>query len=100
GAVPQGALLLSGGVLYGMTLHGGTGDSGTIFKISTNGTGFQLLHSLTGTATDGASPYGSLIISNSTLYGLTKAGGANNSGTVFSMDVSGSGFTILHSFAN
>lgn len=100
GSSPQGALLLSGGVLYGMTQHGGTLGSGTVFQISTNGTGFQLLHSFTGTATDGALPYGSLIISGSTLYGMTSSGGANNYGSVFSMDVSGGSFTLLHSFSN
>lgn len=99
GAVPQGGLLLSGGVLYGMTQHGGTLGSGTIFQISTNGTGFQLLHSFTGTVNDGGYPYGSLIISGSTLYGMTTVGGANNVGTAFSMDTSGGNFTILHSFS-
>lgn len=99
GASPQGSLLLSGGILYGMTQMGGSLSSGTIFKISTNGTGFQLIHSFTGVVTDGALPYGSLIISNTTLYGTTSSGGSNNVGTVFSIDTSGASFKILHNFS-
>jgi uncharacterized repeat protein (TIGR03803 family) len=99
GASPQGSLLLSGGVLYGMTQLGGVTGSGTLFRIGTDGTGFQLVHNFTGTFTDGSHPYGSLIILNSTLYGTTSSGGANNVGTVFGVDTSGTGFHILHSFS-
>ena len=73
--IPYGSLIQSGSTLYGMTKwHGGSGG-GTIFKIGTDGTGFSLLHSFTGGASDGAYPYGSLIQSGSTLYGMTSAGG-------------------------
>jgi uncharacterized repeat protein (TIGR03803 family) len=99
GNSPQGSLTISGGTLYGMTQMGGSLNSGVIFAINTDGNGFHLLHTFTGVATDGALPYGSLIISNTTLYGMTSAGGANNVGAVFSVDTSGSGFQILHSFA-
>lgn len=99
GNSPQGSLILSGGILYGMTQMGGSLGSGTIFAINTDGTGFHLVHTFTGVTTDGAAPYGSLTISNTTLYGMTSAGGANNVGSVFSVDTSGSGFQILHSFS-
>ena len=59
---------------------------------------FNLLKSFTGGASDGALPYGSLILSGSTLYGMTSQGGSSGSGTIFSIDISGSGFTLLHSF--
>ncbi len=99
GANPQGSLIISGGTLYGMTQMGGSLGSGTIFAINTDGSNFHLVHSFTGISTDGALPYGSLTLSGSTLYGMTSAGGANNVGSVFSVDVSGSGFQILHSFS-
>jgi uncharacterized repeat protein (TIGR03803 family) len=100
GAAPQGSLLISGGILYGMTQLGGVTGSGTLFKIGTDGNGFQLVHNFTGTLTDGSHPYGSLIIANSTLFGTTSAGGGNNFGAVFSVDTSGTGFQILHSFSS
>lgn len=99
GNSPQGSLMYSGGTLYGMTLMGGTLSSGTIFKVGTDGLGFQIIHSFIGTLTDGASPYGSVILSGSTLYGMTSAGGSNGVGTVFSVDTGGTGFTILHNFS-
>ncbi len=90
GASPLGSLIQSGSTLYGMTSYGGSGSSsrgdGTIFSIDANGTGFRLLHSFTGGATDGAFPYGSLIQSGSTLYGMTESGGSSNYyGTIFSI---------------
>jgi uncharacterized repeat protein (TIGR03803 family) len=102
GSAPQGSLLYSGGVLYGMTADGGTNgttDAGTIFSINTDGTGYQLIYSFSGTTTDGGNPYGSLILSNSTFYGMTRNGGANSEGTVFSVGTNGLGFQLLHSFS-
>ena len=46
---------------------------------------FQVLHSFTGGAADGAWPYGSLIQSGSTLYGMTLHGGSSDYGTIFSL---------------
>jgi uncharacterized repeat protein (TIGR03803 family) len=75
GANPEGALLLSGGMLYGMTSNGGTtfpGAFGTVFTMDTNG-GSYSIYSFDGVT--GATPYGSLIISGSTLYGMTSGNG-------------------------
>jgi len=58
-----------------------------------------LLHSFAGTTSDGANPYGSLVASGSTLYGMTSGGGAYNLGTVFKINVDGTGYAVLHSFA-
>lgn len=99
GANPQGSLIISGNTLYGMTQMGGSLGSGTIFRIGTDGSGFQLVHTFTGTATDGALPYGSLTLSGTTAYGMTSSGGANNVGTVFSLDTISTNFQILHSFS-
>ncbi|HUJ42276.1 MAG TPA: choice-of-anchor tandem repeat GloVer-containing protein, partial [Opitutaceae bacterium] len=92
GANPQGDLIVSGSTCYGMTCAGGSGNMGTIFKVSTDGTGFALLHSFAGGAGDGASPYGSLTLSGTTLYGMTYAGGSSGLGTVFRINMDGTGF--------
>ncbi len=41
GAYPYGSLTLSGSTLYGTTQGSGSSNSGNIFSINTNGTGFQ-----------------------------------------------------------
>ena len=88
GSFPQyGAPTVSGSTLYGMTVQGGSSDSGAAFKMNTDGTGFTLLHTFTGGGSDGSFPYGSLTLDGSTLYGMTGFGGVNNLGTVFSIGV-------------
>jgi uncharacterized repeat protein (TIGR03803 family) len=56
-----------------------------------------LLHEFAGGSTDGSSPYGSLTLSGSTLYGTTYGGG-RGLGTVFQINTDGSGFSLLHEF--
>ena len=86
GADPMGGLLLSGSTLYGMTAFGGGNDSGTLFKMNTDGTGYTILYNFGSFSGDGDRPYGSLILSGSTLYGMTEKGGSYGefNGTVFS----------------
>jgi len=55
------------------------------------------LHSFTG-GSDGANPYGGLILSSNTLYGVAQSGGSSGGGTVFSVNTDGTGFTNLYSF--
>jgi uncharacterized repeat protein (TIGR03803 family) len=98
GAGPQGGLVLSGNTLYGTTPGGGNNYAGTVFKINTGGSGFQIIKNFD-YATTGYSPQGDLILSGSTLYGTTYAGGMNGGGTVYSINTSGSNFMVLHSFS-
>lgn len=91
GLSPYGSLILSGNVLYGMTIAYGLSGQGTIFSINTDGSGFNVLHNFTG-----GEPNGSLIISGNVLYGMTYRGGGN--GNIFSININGNGYTVLHSF--
>jgi uncharacterized repeat protein (TIGR03803 family) len=101
GAYPcYNSLVTDGTKLYGMTAYGGTNGGGVIFSINPDGTGYSVLRNFRGYPTDGVTPYGSLTISGTTLYGMTYSGGAYNYyGTIFSINTNGSGFTILHSFS-
>jgi len=103
GANPCAGLVLSGTTLYGTAEYGGNFSGGTVFAISTNGTGFTNLHSFTvrdnyGINSDGAFPSSGLILSGNTIYGTTEQGGNAGYGTVFSIKTNGTGFTNLHNF--
>ena len=97
GANPVAGLVQgSDGYFYGTTSDGGTNDSGTVFKISTNGA-LTSLYSFTG-GNDGASPHAALVQgSDGYFYGTTSAGGTNDSGTVFKISTNGA-LTTLYSF--
>lgn len=100
----EGSLVLLGDTLYGTTSQGGTNNSGTIFSINTNGTGFKVLHTFEsrnnypGTNLDGASPESGLAFTGNTIFGTTYFGGAYQHGTIFMLNTDGSGFTTLHNF--
>src|SRR6185436_7453078 len=47
---------------------------------------------------DGAMPWAGLVASGNRLYGTTREGGAGDRGTVFAINMDGSGFTNLHHF--
>ena len=98
GAGPLGGLFVSGSTLYGMTNGGGNFTRGTIFKINTDGTNKTALYHFGATANDGISPVGELVSDGSALYGFTNQGGTHGDGTVFKININGTGMTTLHSF--
>ena len=88
GALPFGGLFEDAAAnFYGTTGVGGTGGSGTVYKIAPDGTE-TVLYSLNG-ASDGSTPYGGLIKAGAyqkgALFGTTSGGGTYSSGTVFSI---------------
>ncbi|KZK96603.1 hypothetical protein PsAD5_02803 [Pseudovibrio sp. Ad5] len=107
GARPIGGLVMGpDGNLYGTAAGGGTGWTGTVFKLASNGdlTNLYNFNPVVGHKnSDGAAPRSHLVISaNGTLFGTTSAGGTNGGGTVFSLTPKGGGgysFKNLHNFA-
>ena len=100
GSCPLAGLIQgSDGRLYGTAALGGSNaNNGTIFKITTDGFAFTLLHSFTGA--DGRCPMAGLVQgTDGSFYGTTAYGGASNgtNGTVFKITSTG-GFTPLYSF--
>jgi uncharacterized repeat protein (TIGR03803 family) len=88
GSTPEGALLLSEGVLYGTTFNGGEPGYGGIFSISTNGTGLTNLYAFND-AGDGANPQAGLTLLGTQLYGTTEGDDSYGLGTVFALSGSG-----------
>jgi uncharacterized repeat protein (TIGR03803 family) len=101
-----GPLTLVGDKLYGTTFYGSCcvnnyNDNGVVFCVNTNGSGYTILHNFLLPPYDGANPKGSLTVSGTKLYGTTEYGGTNSQkyvGVIFSMNMDGSGYTILHNF--
>ncbi len=97
GTGPVGGLILAGNTLYGTAGGGGSSGQGTVFALSTNGTGFTTLYSFSGDVRDGIGPCG-LLLSGDVLYGVTSAGGSVGEGTLFAIKTNGAGFTLVHDF--
>src|SRR5215469_9679006 len=91
-------ILDKAGNLYGTTSNCGPPGSGTVFKIDTSGNE-TVLHSFAGGTTDGAFPFGGLVMDAAgNLYGTTEMEGPYGFGVIFRLDPSGHE-SVLHSFA-
>src|ERR1019366_6326418 len=97
GRNPNGDLLLVGSYLYGMTEGGGAKDSGTVFKIKPDGTGYSKLHDFADSL-DGSAPFGSFFSDGTYLYGMTHGDINNDFGTIFKIMPDGTGFMNLYDF--
>ncbi len=110
GSYPRAGLIPFKGMFYGTTSGGGDaackgcgknpGD-GTVFAITPSGRE-TVIHKFKGYPTDGAFPYGKLLLSNGIFYGTTQSGGANcavsyGCGTIFSITPGGAE-KMLYSF--
>ncbi len=99
-ANPVGVIQGADGMLYGASHDGGTAGFGAVFKLSTNGNSYSILHSFTNSP-DGESPGANLVQGkDGMLYGTTVFGGSNLSfgGTLFKINTNGSGYAVLHHF--
>ena len=65
----------------------------------TNLYSFTVADSTPFTNRDGANPKAGLVSSGNTLYGTAYDGGSSGNGTIFSVNVEGTGFTNLYSFS-
>jgi gliding motility-associated-like protein len=97
GQQPYGDLIYDGTFLYGMTFVGGVNNSGVIFKIRTDGTGYMKLYDFA-TGANGRLPRGNLLHDGTFLYGMTSFGGANNLGVIFKIRPDGTSYTKLLDF--
>lgn len=105
----SGLIMDKAGNLYGTTMGGGRGKTGTVFRLNrpSNGNGSwteAVLWNFSGAKNNGYFPgYGKLNMDAlGNLYGTTTQGGAKNLGVVFELSPQGDGtysFSLLHSFS-
>lgn len=94
GSNPHGSLIESDGKFYGMTVYGGSKNSGVIFEYNPAGSGSYLVkHHFT--FASGQSPNGDLIKSGSKLYGVTNIGGSSDNGVIFEYDLADNGSYLV-----
>lgn len=97
GIEPEASLVVSGSMIYGAAyLGGGSNNDGVVYSFNMTGSIYKVLCTFSGT--NGANSDGTLLLSGSTLYGMTNAGGAGSVGNIFSIGTDGSGFKDLLDF--
>jgi uncharacterized repeat protein (TIGR03803 family) len=96
---PWGKLLeASDGKLYGVCQWGGPSNSGSIYRLNKNGTGFEVIYTFPNFLSDGYNPSGSLVEDNGgVLYGAAFYGGAGY-GVLFKINKDGTNYTVLKVF--
>jgi uncharacterized repeat protein (TIGR03803 family) len=102
GSGPWAGLVMdTSNILYGTTRVGGTGGSGTAFKIKNDGTGYKEIYDFGATAGDVTNPrYGTLLLDSSgNLYGTAYAGGHNGNGGVFELSPGTPWTEVVYKFA-
>ncbi|MFZ1074056.1 MAG: choice-of-anchor tandem repeat GloVer-containing protein [Verrucomicrobiia bacterium] len=102
GYIPGDGLTLSGNTFYGTTSLGGSaGGGGTVFAVSTNGTGYTNLYNFSlGGSSFGSEPFAGLVVSGNALFGATIYGGQFASGAIFTVATNGSGISDILSFSS
>jgi uncharacterized repeat protein (TIGR03803 family) len=112
GAWPRGSLVATGGFLYGATTVGGDANSGTIFRVRPDGTGFRSLYSFTAGKDNGFGNqphHNSLLLVGNALIGAAREGGNTDNndaegaqkygnGTIFRIETRGSAYAVLQKF--
>lgn len=88
------------GMLFGTTVASGNFNRGVVFKVTTNGTGFERIHHFGSVPADGHLAGALLIGSDGWLYGCTVYGGDRDQGIIFKINRDGGGYAVLHHFDN
>jgi uncharacterized repeat protein (TIGR03803 family) len=91
------------GRIYLFGTFAGTANDYGIYRVATDGTGAETIYQFT--EADGVSPTANMLFaSDGRLYGITRFGAAigrntaAGSGTIFSIDENGKGYTTVHNF--
>jgi uncharacterized repeat protein (TIGR03803 family) len=87
------------GRIYGLSNSGGTHGYGFVFRIDTTGANFTQLYAFTG-GTDVGNPVSIVISPDQHIFGISTGYGAKGEGALFKMTLSGSGYTLIHSFTS
>ncbi len=93
-------LVENSGWLYGTSDSTSSFSLGSVFRIKSDGTGFQTLHAFSATNQTGYKPAPSLAVLNGMIYGAASAGGPSNSGALYRLNTDGTDTELVASFSN
>jgi uncharacterized repeat protein (TIGR03803 family) len=98
GTAPWGGLVQGAdSTLYGTTRLGGSANAGTVYRINTDGSGYEVLRNFSAGG-DPREPLADLALGvDGTLYGTACYGGTNDMGAVFQIRTNGGNFAVVHS---
>ena len=101
GNQPVGELLQgSDGYLYGVTGYGGVNSGGTIYRIATDGSQYDVLYPFGSFGGDGVQPGSGLSLgTNGNLYGTTTYGGVSGYGVVYEVLLGQGEYQVVHTFS-
>jgi hypothetical protein len=102
-ATEDNGLTSDGTYLYGVAEFGGTSNNaGGIFKIKFDSTNLNYLYEFITDTISTYKPhnYGSLLLDNDTLYGVSSYGGIMAMGMIYKIKTDGTGHTDIFSFKN
>lgn len=88
GAAPFAEVLLVDDTIFGTTSLGGVDGDGIVYRVKTDGTGFQVLHDFGVVPGDGEFLLGGLVFDGTSLYGTT-------SQAVFSIEPDSTNYRVL-----
>ena len=98
GRFPQGEPLVIGNTVYGLASTGGALSGGTLFSFDLISSTLTVLEDLGGLL--GSGPVAGLVVGpDGALYGTCSDGGSNGLGVIFRYDLSGSSYSVVHSFS-
>lgn len=100
GSRPAGAVLVNGTTIYGTTTSGGASSVGILYRMQTDGSGFQNIHTFSNLSGLGSMPTAQLILDGSTIFGTTRLGGTSGGGTIFRVMTDGTGYQNVFSFSS
>ncbi len=100
GLNPAGHLLEYEERLWGLTRDGGTHNGGVIFSITFDGSDYTIHHHFE--EATGINPLfeGYLTLSDGKFWGMTRNGGANDQGVIFTLGVDGNGYSKIYDFTS
>jgi uncharacterized repeat protein (TIGR03803 family) len=100
---PYGGVTLVGSRLFGVTFRGGVpfgsqeGD-GTVFGLNTDGSDYQVLKTFQSQQGDSVHPHQTVTSNGTTLFGTTTGQALSDYGSVYRLNLDGTGFQTLHEF--